>query len=75
MADLKYEVSKEIGVLSERKGWTKKLKLISWNGRPAKYDIREWSTPDDEELTKGITLNKEEMIALVELMKEELKED
>ena len=34
------EVFKKIGVLStSEKGWTKELNMVSWNGRPAKYDI------------------------------------
>lgn len=42
MADIKYEIEREIGVLSENaKGWTKELNLISWNGAAAKYDLRD----------------------------------
>ncbi len=33
MSDFKYEITKNIGTLSESpKGWTKELNLISWNG-------------------------------------------
>ena len=33
MADIKYDIVEELGVLSEStKGWTKELNLISWNG-------------------------------------------
>ena len=40
MADIKYEIIKTIGVLSEStKGWTKELNLITWNGSAPKYDI------------------------------------
>ena len=54
MADIKYEITKKIGVLSENaKGWTKELNLVSWNDRPAKLDIREWS-PDHEKMGKGL---------------------
>ena len=36
MADFKYEITKEIGVLSKNaKGWRKELNLISWNGGAA----------------------------------------
>ena len=43
MPDIKYEVVKHIGVLSESaNGWKKELNLVSWNDRPAKYDIRDW---------------------------------
>ena len=34
MAEIKFEIVKNIGVISESpKGWTKELNLISWNGR------------------------------------------
>ena len=45
MAELKYEITAQIGVLSERSGWTKELNMIRWNDREPKYDIRDWS-PD-----------------------------
>lgn len=44
MADFKYDIVEEIGVISENsKGWTKELNLISWNGAKPKYDLRDWS--------------------------------
>jgi len=67
MPDIKYEITKHIGVLSESaKGWKKELNLISWNDREPKYDIREWS-PDHEKMGKGITLTDEELSVLVRL--------
>lgn len=42
MADIKYEIKENIGALSESlKNWKKELNLISWNGKEAKYDIRD----------------------------------
>lgn len=68
MADIKYEIEKELGVVSESaKGWTKELNLISWNGKEAKYDLRDWA-PEHEKMGKGITLSKEELKALKELL-------
>ncbi|MCE1253079.1 MAG: hypothetical protein LWX83_05960 [Anaerolineae bacterium] len=68
MAEIKYEIVKKIGVLSQsEKGWEKALNLISWNERDAKYDIREWS-PDGKTMSKGVTLSKEELKALKELL-------
>jgi hypothetical protein len=68
MADIKFEITKKIGVLSKSsKGWAKELNLISWNEREPKYDIREWS-PDGQTMGKGVTLSKEEMIALRDLL-------
>ena len=56
MADFKYEIVEELGVLSENsKGWRKELNLISWNGAAPKYDIRDWS-PEHEKMGKGVVL-------------------
>ncbi len=68
MADIKYEIVKKIGVLSKSdSGWEKELNLISWNDRAPKYDIREWS-PDGSKMGKGVTLTKEELAALREIL-------
>lgn len=68
MSEIKYEIVKKIGVLSKSaSGWAKELNLISWNDRDAKYDIREWS-PDREKMGKGVTLTKEELSVLKELL-------
>lgn len=68
MADIKYEITEEIGILSESsKGWTKELNLISWNDREPKYDIREWA-PDHEKMGKGVTLSIEEVKSLKALL-------
>ena len=68
MPDIKYEITKHIGVLSESaKGWTKELNLISWNDREPKYDIREWA-PEREKMGKGVTLSSEEVSELKQLL-------
>ena len=68
MADIKYEITEEIGILSESaKGRTKELNLISWNDREPKYDIREWA-PDHEKMGKGVTLSIEEVKSLKALL-------
>lgn len=65
-----YEVVKTYGSLSESsKGWKKEIKLISWNQKEPKYDIREWS-PDGEKMGKGVTLSKEELVNLKALLDE-----
>lgn len=72
MADIKYEIIKTIGVLSESaKCWTKELNLISWNGSAPKYDIRDWA-PNHEKMGKGITLSEKELKKLKALLSEEL---
>lgn len=68
MADFKYEIVEEIGVLSENaKGWRKELNKISWNGAEPKYDIRDWA-PEREKMGKGVTLTEEEAQALRDLL-------
>jgi hypothetical protein len=68
MSEIKYEIIKKIGVLStSASGWAKEVNLISWNDRDPKYDIREWS-PDRLKMGKGVTLSKEELLALKELL-------
>ena len=82
MPDIKFEIIKKIGVLSKSaSGWARQLNLISWNEREPKYDIRErssasghpravireWS-PDGQKMGKGVTLSKEELLALKEIL-------
>ena len=68
MTDIKFEITKKIGALSKSEsGWAKELNLISWNDRDAKYDIRDWSA-DGAKMGKGVTLSKEELLALKELL-------
>ena len=36
----------------------RQLNMVSWNGNPPKYDIRDWS-PDGSRMGKGISLTEE----------------
>lgn len=68
MADIKFEITKSLGVLSEgSKGWQKEINLVCWNERKPKVDIRDWA-PEHEKMGKGITLNYEEIKKLKELL-------
>ncbi|NFJ81254.1 hypothetical protein FDA84_00525 [Clostridium botulinum] len=68
MADIKFEIKDKLGVISESsKGWTKELNFISWNGKQAKYDLRDWA-PEHEKMGKGITLSAEELKSLKEIL-------
>lgn len=72
MQEFKYEITKELGVLSEsNKGWRKELNLISWNGAAPKYDLREWA-PNHEKMGKGVTLSEDEAKALFKLLAKSL---
>ena len=68
MPEINYEVVDKIGIVSEgNNGWNKELNLISWNDREPVYDLRTWS-PDHEKMGKGITLSREELVALKNLL-------
>jgi hypothetical protein len=61
MAEIKYEIKQNIGILSEStKGWKKELNLVSWNDKEPKFDLREWD-PAHEKMGKGVTLTAEEL--------------
>lgn len=76
MAELIFEITERIGVLSENaKGWTKELNKVSWNEREPKYDLREWN-PDHSRMGKGITLTDEEVETLKAILNgEEIEDD
>ena len=67
MAQIQVEIHEEIGNLSESKGWKKQLTYTSWNNHAPKFDIRSWNE-DHSSMTKGITLNKEELMRLKEIL-------
>ena len=70
MSEIKYEITRHIGVLAEgSRGWRKELNLVSWNDREPKYDIRDWS-PEHEKMGKGVTLSAEEAGSLKNLLNE-----
>ena len=62
MADIKYEIEKSFGSIKTG-DWTLEVNLVSWNGRPAKYEIRKWDE-NHEKMGKGVTLTKEEIVEL-----------
>jgi hypothetical protein len=75
MADITFEITKSFGMVSEEKGgWKKELNLVAWNGRPPKFDLRDWS-PDHEKMGKGLTFTREEAIKLKELLEAALSEN
>lgn len=66
--DFSFSIEDKLGVISTSKsGWNLELNLISWGGRPAKYDIRSWD-PEHKKMGKGITFTKEELSSLRELL-------
>ena len=68
MAELRFEIKKSLGCISDEKGgWAKELNIVSWNGNEPKYDIRSWDD-SHEKMGKGITLTEEEAAKLRELL-------
>lgn len=66
--DFSFSIEQNLGIISEGKGgWNTELNLVSWGGRPAKYDIRSWS-PDHQKMGKGCTFSKEELVSLKNLL-------
>lgn len=66
--EIAFEIKSTLGIISEGKGgWTKELNLVSWNNREPKFDLRDWS-PEHDKMGKGVTLTKEELLALRELL-------
>lgn len=63
-----FTIEEELGDLSVgSNGWKKQLTYTSWNGRNPKFDLRSWSD-DHNAMTKGLTLTKEEMVKLKEIL-------
>ena len=64
MSEVKFEIVGHLGDAGKRE-----VNIVSWNGRPAKIDIREW---DEYHMTprRGITLSDEDAKELYLVLKE-----
>lgn len=70
MPDIKFDIKKNFGFLSESsKGWKKELNLVSWNDKEPKYDLREWDM-EHKNMSKGVTLTLEELKKLKDILNE-----
>lgn len=70
MSEIKFDIIRNIGIISEgNKGWRRELNIISWNGRKAKLDIRDWDETHIK-MGKGITLSKLELKQLKDILNE-----
>ena len=69
-SEIVFEIKEQIGVIKPYPtGWNKELNLVSWNGNPVKYGIRDWD-PEHEHMSRGITLHPDEMRKIVQLLKD-----
>ena len=67
-AKITYTIQDVLGDLSvAANGWKKELTYTSWNNRDEKFDLRSWN-PDHSAITKGITLTKEEILKLKDIL-------
>lgn len=74
MSNFQYEITKELGVLSQSKsGWTKELNLVAWNNGHPKFDLRDWA-PEKAKMGKGVTFTEEEARVLCKLLNDYFKE-
>lgn len=66
--EIVFDIEKHIGVLSKgSNGWQKEVNVVAWNNNPAKIDIRDWDF-DHKHMSRGITLNQDETLNLIELL-------
>lgn len=66
--EVEMEIVEHIAPLSRwRNDWRKELNLVRWNGGKTKYDIRDWSR-DHEEMGRGVTLTKDEILNLKDVL-------
>lgn len=63
-----FELLERLGTISTKNGISREVNIVSWNGRPAKIDIRGWDD-DHENPTKGLSLTEDEAQALYEILK------
>lgn len=68
MAVINYEIFNVLGTLSESKdGKKKQLTVTAWGRYNPKFDIRAWNE-EYTQMSKGITLSLEEIVALRDLL-------
>ncbi len=67
MPEVKWDIRKNLGAISEGGSWKKEVNIVSWNEKPAKVDIRSWNA-EHKKMSKGITLSKEELRKFKEIL-------
>lgn len=69
-----FEIKAQLGVLQAYPtGWAKEMNMVSWNGSPAKVDIREWDE-NHEKMSRGITLSDKEVEAMLDIITDKAPE-
>lgn len=72
---IQYTTEKTLAEISSTGSTAKRITLTSWNGRPAKLDLRVWRTDENgnQQPGKGITLTDTEAAAAADALSEYLK--
>lgn len=69
MEEFTYEIVKPIAVLGESGKLTTELNVVRYNSNEPKYDLRKWrACSAGKKMQKGLTLTKEELIALRDVL-------
>lgn len=68
--EFKYEVKEKLGVISDSGRSSLELRLVSFNDKEPKYDIRPWWEDDKgvEKMGKGIQLTEDELRTLADIV-------
>ena len=68
-----FEIIEHLGTICvSPSGWTLELNIVSWRGKPAKYDLRYWN-PEHLRFDKGVRFNEENLPTLYRILKERLE--
>lgn len=71
---ISFEIKAQLGLIRENPtGWRKELNLVSWNGNPPKFDVRDWDA-EHEHMSRGITLTEKEMTKMMDIVNEKSKD-
>ena len=69
-----FKIHEEIAVISRKpSGWTLELNVVSFNGKEAKYDLREWKDGHTS-LRPGVRFSESDLKPLMEAIQKRLEE-
>ncbi len=73
--EIEFKLVEKLGVLDTHKsGWAREVNIVAWNGKPPKFDIRDWD-PEHERMSRGITLHEREAVKLATILVQRLQMD
>ena len=69
--DVKVEVLEDFGEVSNKNGWSLRVRYVKWNDNDPKYDVRAWKSDENgvEKCRKGLSLTGEEAEELYKILK------